>query len=162
MQKSLELGEVPQRYWFGIIRTLSISIKAFNGDFGEWISCGIVKKLTMVLRQEYKELGLAEISACTLQDIFYYIEDRSPDLNKILEYEFILDLIELCVGMENPASSYLELINIMIHKNYSLRNMFINNGLVQVLVTKFKQFNDYNSDEVYVGLTVCYRLVRVY
>lgn len=50
-KKSEEMGEEPQKSWFQIMRTLSISIKGYKENFLDWIDAGMIRKLTILFRQ---------------------------------------------------------------------------------------------------------------
>lgn len=52
----------------------------------------------------------------------------------------------------------------MIHDRNYLRNLFIDNGLVQALTLRLKGYlnKDLNTDEVYCALSLAFRLVKSY
>ena len=74
------MGHNPDTRWFQILRTLSISIPEFKDDFSDWISTGIILRLVKLFKQKYKELELSAISACIMQDIFYYLPESGPQV----------------------------------------------------------------------------------
>lgn len=41
-----------------------------------------------------------------MQDIFYYLPRECSQINQILEYEFIIDIVELCANEETTAEFY--------------------------------------------------------
>lgn len=57
-----------------------------------------------------------------------------------MEYEFVLDLVELCAPSETETIVYLELVAAIIYSRFQYRSLFINNGLVQMLTSKLKLF----------------------
>lgn len=74
------MGTKPKKEWFQIIRTLSISVFGFKDDFSGWIRTGIIKNLALTFKQQFKHLELADIAALTLNDVFYYMPYRSPQI----------------------------------------------------------------------------------
>lgn len=86
----------------------------------------------------------------------------SPLISNILEYEFILDVVELCSPFDVDAGCYYQLISGMISKKIALRDKFVNSGLVQILSRRLKQYEDLNSDEVFSAISLSSRLVKIY
>ena len=144
---SLAVGlvEHPRAEWGPVLRQLSLGVRAFEENFELWLHTGIIRALTQLLKQDWLHLGLTKLAVNILTDVFYQLPSFSEQINEILNYEFFLDLIELCCGLED-ATEYYQLMNTMIDDRPSLRDKLIKNGVIQILSKKLKEYTLLNSD----------------
>ena len=159
---SVQLVEYPRPDWQSIFRTISLGVRAFGENFELWIKTGIIRALVEVLKQEWVSLGLSKLATNILTDIFYQLPSHSSQINDIIEYEFLLNLIELCYSSGDDSTDYYQLMNTMIDDRPTLRDKLIKNGVIQTLCSKLKGYTDHNSDEVFSALGLAFRLVKCY